>query len=68
MRNHPYNNEDRIEIGTDKIFFACVYCLNFSLKDFICDSSSSEEEQEENPSEFYPKVNRLIDNDSSWRK
>ncbi|CAF4192758.1 unnamed protein product [Rotaria sp. Silwood2] len=37
-----------------------------SLKEFICDSSSSSDE--EHPLEFYPKVNRLIDNDLSWRK
>ncbi|CAF3521109.1 unnamed protein product [Rotaria sp. Silwood1] len=36
------------------------------LKDFICDSSSSSDE--EHPLEFYPKVNRLIDHDLSWRK
>ncbi|UJR29909.1 hypothetical protein I4U23_017457 [Adineta vaga] len=36
-----------------------------SLKDFICDSSSS---SEEDPSEFYTKVNRIIDKDLSWRQ
>jgi hypothetical protein len=42
---------------------------NFSLKDFICNSSSSSaEEEKEDPLEFYPKINRLIDQDSSWRK
>ncbi len=41
---------------------------NFSLKDFICHSSSSSAGEEEDPLEFYPKVNRLIDTDSSWRK
>ncbi len=41
---------------------------NFSLKDFICHSSSSSAGEEEDPLEFYPKVNRLIDKDSSWRK
>jgi hypothetical protein len=46
------------------ICFEYIYYLNYSLKDFICDSSSDEED----PSEFYPKVNRLIDTDSSWRK
>lgn len=42
--------------------------FNFSLKDFICDSSSEEEKQQEDPSEFYSKVNRLIDKDLSWRQ
>ncbi|CAF0951034.1 unnamed protein product [Rotaria sordida] len=39
-----------------------------SLKDFICDSSSSSDDGDEHPLEFYPKVNRLIDHDLSWRK
>ena len=42
---------------------------SFSLKDFIRNSSSSSaDEEEEDPLEFYPKVNRLIDQDSSWRQ
>ncbi len=49
-----------------KYFF---FDLNFSLKDFIRDSSSDEDDNdEEDPAEFYPKVNRLINKDSSWRK
>ncbi len=52
-------NRNRCEL----ICLEYIYSLNFSLKDFICDSSD-----EEDPLEFYPKVNRLINNDSSWRK
>ncbi len=55
-------NRNRYEL----ICLEYIYSLNFSLKDFICDSSSPSDE--EDPLEFYLKVNRLTNNDSSSRK
>ncbi|CAF3869249.1 unnamed protein product [Adineta steineri] len=39
-----------------------------SIKEFICNSSSASSGEDEDPSEFYSKVNRIIDKDLSWRK
>lgn len=70
-RIRHYNVEGRKETGI--IIRLCEYetrffsLLKFSLKDMIDNSStSSDERNKEQPPELHPKVNRLIDNDSSW--
>ncbi|CAF1370005.1 unnamed protein product [Adineta steineri] len=39
-----------------------------SIQEFICNSSSASSGEDDDPSEFYSKVNRIIDKDLSWRK
>lgn len=50
------------------LLFKLAFRSYSSLKDFICDSSCSSDEEKEHPLEFYPKIDRLIDRDISWRQ
>lgn len=82
QEHRPVENEEQSTRRKNRNRYSRKFCfqlivfffLDFSLKDFICDSSSSsssaadDEDEDFDPAEFYPKVNRLIDQDLRWRK